>query len=243
MEYAYGIISPNAATSLQLQHFLQEHDAFFCVSVDPTAGEGIKSLLKFKPDVVFVDLDGQAAECFRMWGELAQYLEAIPAGVAMASSNSYAYDALKNQFFDYWILPLEEFEIRKTLLKLQKRLPRPEVPTTICLQSYKDYQYLNTGDILYLQADNNATDFVLADGRRVSAYKTLKSFEGQLPPNFVRIHQSYILNCDYVSRIHYGKNRCTLRGGRTELPFSRGYRKNVDALKELLTQKAYLGHS
>ena len=114
----------------------------------------------------------------------------------------------------------------------------PVAAPTLCLQSYKDYQYLDTSEILYLQADNNATDFVMKDGRRISAFKTLKTFESQLPENFVRIHQSYILNRDYISRIHYGKNRCFLKFAKTELPFSRGYRTNVDSLKDILTQRA-----
>jgi len=243
VDYSYGIVDANAATSLQLQHFLEEHQAFQCVSQDPSADTGLNSLLKFKPDVVFVNLDQQAASLFAMVRDAFQYLDSQPLFIGMASDQSHAYEALKHQFFDYWVLPHSEFEIRKTLLKLGRRLPEPaqvQAPT-LCLQSYKDFQYLNIQDILYLQADNNTTDFVLVDGTRISAFKTLKSFENQLPQNFVRIHQSYILNSDYISRINYGKSRCTLRLGKAELPFSRGYKGNVDALKELLTQKALNG--
>ena len=238
MDYSYGIIDANATTSLQLQHFLEEYEAFQCVSQDPSADAGLNSLLKFKPDVVFVNLDQQAASLFGMVRDAFQYLDSQPLFIGIASDQTHAYEALKHQFFDYWVLPFSEFEIRKTLLKLGRQLPKPIQASTLCLQSYKDFQYLNTQDILYLQADNNATDFVLVDGTRISAFKTLKSFENQLPPNFVRVHQSYILNSDYISRINYGKSRCTLRFGKAELPFSRGYKGNVDSLKELLTLKA-----
>lgn len=238
MDFTYGIVDANATTSLQLQHFMEEYEAFFCVSQDGTPQGGLNSILKFKPDVVFVNLSQQAGSYFSMVRDCFQFLDSQPIFIGLATDQSHAYEALKHQFFDFWVLPFSEFEIRKTLLKLGRRLPKPVQAPTLCLQSYKDYQYLNTQDILYLQADNNSTDFVLRDGTRVSAYKTLKSFETQLPPNFVRVHQSYILNGDYISRINYGKSRCTLRFGKTELPFSRGYKGNVDALKELLTQKA-----
>lgn len=238
VDFSYGIVDASATTSLQLQHFLEEYEGLQCVSQDATPECGLNSILKFKPDVVFVNLSQGASGCFSMVRDCFQFLDSQPLFIGLAGDQSYAYEALKHQFFDYWVLPFSEFEIRKTLLKLGKRLPEPAQAPTLCLQSYKDYQYLNTQDILYLQADNNATDFVLVDGTRISAFKTLKSFESQLPPNFVRIHQSYILNGDYISRINYGKNRCTLRIGKAELPFSRGYKGNVDALKELLTQKA-----
>ncbi|MBC2840735.1 LytTR family DNA-binding domain-containing protein [Robiginitalea sp. SC105] len=241
MEFNYGIVDPNAASFLQLQHFLEEYEGLQCVSHDAEPRDALNSILKFKPDIVFVNLEERASEIFAMIRDIHQYLESIPVYIGMAQSRDHAYEAIKHQFFDYWVLPFSEFEIRKTLLKVGKRLPKPESAPVICLQSYKDYQFLNTNEILYLKADNNATDFILKDGSRVSAFKTLKSFEQQLPANFVRVHQSYILNRDYISRINYGKSRFTLKFGKAELPFSRGYRQNVDALKQALSLKSLSG--
>ena len=103
----------------------------------------------------------------------------------------------------------------------KKLMPNEKNPETLCLKSYSDYHYVDTKDILYLQADNNTTDFVMKDGTTISAYKTLKTYQQQLPKNFVRIHQSYILNTDYVSRINYGKSLCTLKLRKVQLPFSK----------------------
>lgn len=238
MEYSYLIVDANAASSLQLQHFMEEYEGFALVGSAREAGEGLNAILKSRPDLVIVNLDAAADAFFDICRELAQYMDTPPALIGVSQSTQHAFKALKHQFFDYWLLPFNEFDVRKTMLKLVKRLPRKEAPSTLCLQSYKDYQYLDTEDILYLKADNNTTDFIMKDGRRISAYKTLKTFESQLPENFVRIHQSYILNRDYISRIHYGRSRCFLKYAKVELPFSRGYRSNVDTLKELLTQQA-----
>ena len=115
-------------------------------------------------------------------------------------------------------------------------MPSDNTSQTLCLKSYKDFQYLETDNILYLKADNNATDFVMKDGTKISAFKTLKTFEDKLPKNFVRIHQSYILNINYISRINYGKSVCALNSGRELLPFSKTYRENVDGLKKILSK-------
>lgn len=142
-------------------------------------------------------------------------------------------------FFDYWILPHNEFDIRKTMLRLRKLHPKQETPSTICLKSYKDYRYLDTKNILYLKSDNNTTDFFMKDGSVISAFKTLKSFEDKLPKDFIRVHQSYILNSRYVSRINYGKSICSLNYGREEeLPFSKTYKDKIDSLKEMLSKTA-----
>lgn len=143
--------------------------------------------------------------------EIHQYMNQLPILIGIATTKNYAYDAIKNGFFDYWLQPFNEFDIRKSLMKLQKRMPKEKAPATLCLKSYNDFQYLDTNDILYLKADNNTTEFFMKDGTIINAYKTLKTFENTLPKNFMRIHQSYIVNTNYVSRINFGKSICAIK--------------------------------
>tara|TARA_Y100001968_G_scaffold330215_1_gene381441 strand:+ start:1035 stop:1409 length:375 start_codon:yes stop_codon:yes gene_type:complete len=109
---------------------------------------------------------------------------------------------------------------------------------TLCLKSYKDYTLLKVEEILFLKADNNATDFVMIEGKTISAFKTLKSFEKILPNSFIRIHHSYIINKKHISRINFGKLKCFLDHNKISLPFSRSYRHNLQIIEELLEQKA-----
>ncbi|GGD37543.1 LytR/AlgR family response regulator transcription factor [Muriicola marianensis] len=238
MEYRYTIIDANATSNLQLQHFLEDHGDFICVARALDSREGINGILKHLPDLVFINLEDAAMDYFLMVSELHQYMNELPLIIGVAKSKEYAYHAIKNGFYDYWLLPYNELDIRKTLLRLKKQHPKEVSSHTICLKSYKDFQYLNTDEILYLQADNNATDFVMKDGSVISAFKTLKTFEKSLPRNFIRIHQSYILNMDYVSRINYGKNICALKTGKKQLPFSKTYKENIDSLKKVLSKNA-----
>jgi hypothetical protein len=43
---------------------------------------------------------------------------------------------------------------------------------------------------------------------------------------------------DYVSRINYGKNICSLKTGKKQLPFSKTYKENIDSLKKVLSKNA-----
>jgi len=236
LEYSYTILDSDATSNLQLQHYLAEYGDFSCSGLARDSSEGINSILKYSPDIVFVNLNENAHEYFQMVIELHQYVSNLPIIIGIAKGKHHAYNAIKNGFFDYWLLPYNEFEIRKSLLRLKKQIPAKSEPQTLCLKSYRDFQYINTDDILYLQADNNATEFVMKDGTINNAFKTLKTFENQLPKNFVRIHQSYIVNIDYVSRISYGKSLCTLKQNKLQLPFSKSYRENIDGLKQLLSK-------
>ena len=113
-------------------------------------------------------------------------------------------------------------------------------PLIICVKSYGDYRFIEAKDICYLQADNNSTDIHLYNGEMVTAFKTLKHFENVLSSPFVRIHNSYIVNIDYVSRIHTGNSVCYIKNTTTKLPFSKSYKENVDAIINSIIKGNYL---
>lgn len=239
MEYTYAILDSNAVSVLQLQLYLDEFEEFASRGVAPEATEGLNLILKYVPDVLFINLTENGISYFQMVTELGQYVQILPILIGYSTTKDHAYNAIKSGFFDYWLTPHNEFNIRKTIMRLNKYHPKAQMPSTICLKTYNDYRYLETSEILYLKSDNNVTDFYMSNGKIITACKTLKFFETIMPKSFVRVHQSYILNSRYVSRINYGRALCTLYNGQEEeLPFSRTYRYKIDALKEMLCKTA-----
>jgi DNA-binding LytR/AlgR family response regulator len=124
-------------------------------------------------------------------------------------------------------LPLAE-QFQEPLI--QSGIPNSEQPLILCIKSYGDYRYIDARDICYFQADNNSTDIHLNNGEMITAFKTLKHFEGILPPPFVRIHNSYIVNRNCISRIHTGNAVCYIKNTTVKLPFSKSYKANVDII-------------
>jgi two-component system LytT family response regulator len=111
----------------------------------------------------------------------------------------------------------------------------------ICVKSYGDYRYIDSTDILYFEADNNSTDIHLNNGEMITAFKTLKHFETVLPQlQFLRIHNSYIININQVSRIHTGNTVCYIKNSTTKLPFSKSYKENVDLIINRIAGGNYL---
>jgi two-component system LytT family response regulator len=111
----------------------------------------------------------------------------------------------------------------------------------ICVKSYGDYRYIESQDVLYFEADNNSTDIHLNNGEMITAFKTLKHFETVLPSHqFLRIHNSYIINVNQVSRIHTGNTVCYIKNSTTKLPFSKSYKENVDLIISRIAAGNYL---
>ncbi|MFK7812463.1 MAG: LytR/AlgR family response regulator transcription factor [Maribacter sp.] len=238
MSYTYTIIDSETSATLNLQHYLAECGDFDCIAIAENSKEGLNAILKYSPDIVFVNLNEYAATYFQMSIELHQFTSNLPIFIGISKTKNHAYEAIRNNFFDYWLLPYDEFDVRKSIMRLRKMMPEEVSGQTLCLKSYSDFHYINTDDILYLKADNNATEFIMKDGTINHAFKTLKTFEGQMPKNFVRIHQSYIVNSNYISHISYGKANCTIKHKKEQLPFSKSYRENIDSLKKVLTKNA-----
>lgn len=120
-------------------------------------------------------------------------------------------------------------------------LLKKEQSLIICVKSYGDYRYIDSNDVLYFEADNNSTDIHLNNGEMITAFKTLKHFETVLPQTqFLRIHNSYIINVNQVSRIHTGNTVCYIKNSTTKLPFSKSYKENVDLIISRIASGNYL---
>lgn len=131
-------------------------------------------------------------------------------------------------------------ENKPDIIENQRIILETEKPLVICVKSYGDYRYMNASDICYFQADNNSTDIFLASGEMVTAFKTLKHFESVLTHPFVRIHNSYIINQNYIARIHNGNSVCYIKNSPKKIPFSKTYKANVDAIITDIADGNYL---
>lgn len=238
---SYFILESDSSTVLNICKVFEEYPEFTCKGITEDYENGMNSILKETPDIVFVNVDlrdkNDHGDVFTYCKEIDDHIRKKPVYIALSLDKTKAYRALKNRFFDYIVKPGNELEIRKVVLQLIKN-HQPFLNDFICLKSYKDFNLLEIDNVLFLKADNNATDFVLLDGKKVSAYNTLKSYESGLPGNFIRIHHSYIVNKNHISRINFGKLRCFLSHNEISLPFSKSYRHNLNSLEVLLSEKA-----
>jgi len=242
MKYKYSIIESEKSTLENLHHNFKNFSDYVCVGTSGCYDKSLDLILENTPDVVFINIDNTGEDnClnpFHFINELYKYLKELPYFIALSSSKELAFTCIKNNFFDYLLKPINVFELRKIISRLSKE--NIAVSNKLCLKSYKDYRFIDIEDILFLKADNTATDFFMNDGSVISAYKTLKFFQFLLPKNFIRIHNSYIINQDHVSRIHFGKAKCTIKKSSFAIPFSRSYKSNVVILEKALSKRALL---
>lgn len=231
----YFIIEKEIEVVNSIKYVLEGLADSYCVGVADNYNDAINIILKDSPDLVFFNVDDIIKQPFRLIYELNQIKNNLPEFIAITSFKEKSFDIVKNGFFDILLKPLTDLEIRKTILKFQKKNPTQN-KKKICLKSYKSFQYIDPDDILYLKADNKTTDFYLENGKIANSFKMLKTFEAILPSNFVRIHKSFIINKDQVSGIKFGKSTCTIKQSGDNVPFSKTYQGAIETMNQILSQ-------
>lgn len=254
--YSYIIIDDDAESILKTRTIAEGFSELTFVASAMNYDEGLNLVLEHKPSIIFLEIDPKNLSSKLSLGfinELHRFLSVIPKIIITTAKKDWAFDAIKYGVFDYLLKPVIAIDILKSILKLNKEVvevhainSNKEIPALvnpdlsiskivdnsliICVKSYGDYRYISASDISYFQADNNSTDIYLNSGEMITAFKTLKHFEGVLSDPFIRIHNSYIINKNYISRIHNGNSVCYIKNSQKKVPFSKTYKSNVDLI-------------
>lgn len=270
MNYSYIIIDDNQKNVLETKAVADGFLDLSFVGSANNYQDGLHLILEHKPQIVFLEIDPTDKKSnlsLLFINELYRYLESIPEIVITTSKKNLAFEAIQYQVTDYLLKPIARIDFVKLILKLnkavamQKRVVENSLvaiveekpihsvqnesiaviePLILCIKSYGDHRYIDTRDICYLQADNNSTDIHLNTGEMVTAFKTLKHFETVLTFPFVRIHNSYIVNSQLISRIHTGNTVCYIKNSRIKIPFSKSYKANIDRIISEIASGNYL---
>lgn len=254
--YSYIIIDDDVESISKTKTTAEGFSELTFVASATDYQSGLQLVLEHKPCLVFLEIDPEDLSSnlsLAFINELYRFLSVIPRIIVTTTKKALAFDAIQYGVFDYLLKPLTHIDLLKTILKFDKTLleantteivkeavsvalPQTQVPQIIekpliiCIKSYGDHRYINAVDIAYFQADNNSTDIYLNSGEMITAFKTLKHFESILSYPFIRIHNSYIINQNYIARIHNGNSVCYIKNSPKKIPFSKTYKSNVDLI-------------
>ena len=92
---------------------------------------------------------------------------------------------------------------------------------------------MKVNDIVRLQSESNYTLFFLVGNKKVLVAKTLKNFEEKLLSyNFLRIHQSHLINLAHMKEIDHGDNLAIMTDGSKVEISKRKKKEFIDSLEK-----------
>jgi len=206
--------------------------------------EGLKAIQQHEPEVIFLDIQMPKINGF----EMLELIENPPQVIFTTAFDEYAIKAFESNAVDYLLKPFSKERFDKAMQKYLSQQKTPAEKTEAVLESaaqspiqqnrivVKDgskIKIIPVSQIQYLEAADDYVKIFIPEGSFLKK-KTMSFFEDSLRPfHFVRVHRSYIVNTQLITRIDaYEKDsHILLLSTGAKLPVSKaGYAK----LKEVL---------
>jgi two-component system, LytTR family, response regulator len=196
----------------------------FCENVSVEAmcqnvAEAVQKINEIRPDLIFLDIQLQRETGFDL---LARFNEVNFEVIFTTAYSEYAIRAFKFSAIDYLLKPIDIEDLRAAVAKVQKRKSETisqrldELIHNLKSGSRETYKvalpttdglvFVKLNDILYCEASSNYTEITMNDNKKYVVSRTLKEYDEMLSDqNFFRIHHSYLINLNGVSKYVRGE--------------------------------------
>jgi two-component system LytT family response regulator len=171
--------------------------------------------------------------------------------IFQTSFNEYAVQAFEFSALHYLLKPINFDKLKRALdryktyktydnldnkLRILKESISTEKPNNILLQSGEGLTMYNINEIVRCMADANYTKIFFNNGENILISKNLQNFDTMLSgSNFVRVHNSHLVNLKYVKKFIRGKHAYIVLADGNEIPISE---QKKDEFKEQLSHFA-----
>lgn len=204
------------------------------------AEKGIEAINKFRPDVVFLDIEMPHMNGFTM---LEQFDKLFFDVVFCTAYDQFAIKAFRYSALNYLLKPVDPEDLKETIKRLEEKRSAPSPgqielllqnikqtnkPTVqrIALTTGDGMIFVSTSEILYCQAESNYTSVVLAGGKKILVSKVLKEIDEALAgSDFFRIHNSFLININHIKKFVRGDGGYVIMEDGTNVSISRGRRQ------------------
>lgn len=188
------------------------------------SGETIQSDLEkgIQFDLIFLDIELAQKNGIEVGGFIRNEMEDLKTHIVYISSKqSYAMRLFRIQPLDFLIKPLKKEQVKEVLGRsiCQNKV----APSYFEFQKGGSVCRIPTEELLYFMSMNKKIIIKFKNGTE-EFYGKLKDVIEQLPSTFMMIHQSYIINQQYVYEYSY-ENVKMIDGA--ILSISKPYRKEV----------------
>jgi two-component system LytT family response regulator len=171
--------------------------------------DGVKAIAQHQPDLIFLDIQMPKINGF----EMLELIDNPPSVIFTTAFDEYAMKAFETHAIDYLLKPFSKDRFDKAMKKLleQKKviLPAtlteeataPESQHRVVVKKGQNIVVLPVQRIFYFEAFDDYVKIYTAEGFYLKK-KTMSYFEKTLDPSqFVRVHRSYLLNLQELTRI------------------------------------------
>jgi len=219
--------------SLELEMYCPQVNVLSCCH---SAAEGLANITKYKPELVFLDIEMPRMNGFELLNQLQQINFEV---IFVTAYDQFALKAFKFSAVDYLLKPIVYEELISAVNKVEQRIIKKlgtdhleavlaninflnKNLSTIAVPSLEGLEFVSVDEINFCEAQVNYTCIHKTDGSSILLSKTLKTVEAMLEHhNFIRIHQSYLVNAVHLKKYIKGQGGYVIMKNGANLSVSR----------------------
>lgn len=228
------------------------HSDYSIIATFTNSIEAVKFIKNNPPDLLFLDIEMPNLNGFALLDALLPIDFDI---IFTTAYDQYAIRAFKYSAINYLLKPITEKNIVTALSSWEKRRKKTSSKQWQLLQTQMSdttkeylqiafptgvgYQIVDIKNIVRCQSDSNYTYIFCSDENKILISRTLKEIEELLSNHgFVRVHQSHLINPQYVKGILKHDGGSVIMYDDAEIPVSRQKSSQInEILKKMLRFK------
>jgi two-component system, LytTR family, response regulator len=228
-----------------LRELLRAHPEIEVVAECRNGLEAVKAVSEHKPDLLFLDVQMPKLTGF----DVLELIGPETPVIFVTAYDEYAMKAFDVHAVDYLLKPVGKDRLAAALHRVRVRSnEKPALPAELAASARPAGQFaerlvvkdgtrvtlIPVGKLDFAEAQDDYVALA-SEGKKHLKQQTIASLEAALnPKQFVRIHRSYVVNLERVTRIEpYGKDsRVAVLSTGVRLPVSRAGYARLQALLE-----------
>lgn len=170
-----------------------------------------------RPDVAFLDISLPDGLVFQLLNKLQPVSFEV---IFVTAYEEYAIKACEYSSIGYIVKPIDPDLLKDAVARIRQRrdgqmdkrleifnhaFHNPNAFTKMSISALDGVYFVNIRDIVRFEAEDNYTHIYMNNGDRITASKTIKSYEDLLAPfNFYRVHKRHVINLNYMRKFVKG---------------------------------------
>nr|WP_319776201.1 LytTR family DNA-binding domain-containing protein [uncultured Sphaerochaeta sp.] len=200
-----------------------------------TVNDSIEQINILQPDLLFLDIDLPDGTSFDILQKIDYKKYKI---IFITAHEEYAIKAIKFSAFDFILKPFDPMELIATVNDVLKEKMNEDYELKfqafftnfnnslqgikkIVLKTVEKIYIVDVKDIIRCQSENTYTNFFINNGRKIIVSKNIKKYEEMLTDyGFMRVHQSHLINLNYISYFDKSEGGAIVMSDNSNIPVS-----------------------
>lgn len=255
-KYKVVVVDDDEVSLENLSFSLKKDERFSLDGIAKNGKQGKKVIAKVQPDLLFLDVEMPDTTGMDLLREIRDSITWDMKVVFYTAYDKYMIQAIRESAFDYLLKPFEEQDLKDILTRFieQANAPIQQVAnivnapqvgqTFIVVTPTNDMCALRPSEIGFFKycSDRKQWEVILSNRPPLVLRRGITAEQiTQYSPSFIQIHQSYIINIDYLMIIR--DNQCILYppfDKASELQVSRKFKKNCKIASACESRKSII---